>query len=173
MPAAKTPDGMASGPFRPHHCRPHGCLCRPFSGSWRLNGHAGQRQPYSNRAVREACKKHGGFISARSAVPPQNFGALDAIRHVEVLEYPEVGWKLSGRLRSKTSLPLSLSMTKETISSIWINSDPAAGRAVLPVSARLSPNQEARQYGQPVPCCLSAGSCSQHFRQRRYHHQPH
>ena len=50
-----------------------------------------------SRAVREACKKHGGFYLGSIGGAAAKL-ALDAIRHVEVLEYPELGmeavWKI-------------------------------------------------------------------------------
>jgi fumarate hydratase class I len=43
-----------------------------------------------SEAVREACKKHGGFYLGSIGGPAARL-AQDCIRHVEVLEYPELG----------------------------------------------------------------------------------
>jgi fumarate hydratase, class I len=50
-----------------------------------------------SRAVREACKSHGGFYLGSIGGPAARL-AQDCIKKVEVLEYPELGmeavWKI-------------------------------------------------------------------------------
>src|ERR1700760_5051382 len=50
-----------------------------------------------SREVTEACKKYGGFYLGSIGGPAARL-ALDCIKHVEVLEYPELGmeavWKI-------------------------------------------------------------------------------
>ena len=50
-----------------------------------------------SKVVRDACQKHGGFYLGSIGGPAARL-AKDCIRHVEVLEYPELGmeavWKI-------------------------------------------------------------------------------
>ena len=50
-----------------------------------------------SKAVRDACQKHGGFYLGSIGGPAARL-AKECIRHVEVLEYPELGmeavWKI-------------------------------------------------------------------------------
>jgi fumarate hydratase class I len=92
---AKTPDGMPSGSFGP-------------TTAGRMDGYVDQFQSFGgsmvmlakgNRsgAVREACKRHGGFYLGSIGGPAARL-AQDCIRKVEVLDYPELGmeavWKI-------------------------------------------------------------------------------
>ncbi len=92
---AKTPVGYASGSFGP-------------TTAGRMDSYVDQFQSFGgsmvmlakgNRSasVREACKAHGGFYLGSIGGPAARL-AQDCIKHVEVLEYPELGmeavWKV-------------------------------------------------------------------------------
>ncbi|MBP2445542.1 fumarate hydratase [Rhizobium leguminosarum] len=92
---AKTPVGYASGSFGP-------------TTAGRMDSYVDQFQSFGgsmvmlakgnrSRAVREACKKHGGFYLGSIGGPAARL-AQDCIRKVEVYEYPELGmeavWKI-------------------------------------------------------------------------------
>lgn len=92
---AKTPVGYASGSFGP-------------TTAGRMDSYVDQFQSFGgsmvmlakgnrSRAVREACKKHGGFYLGSIGGPAARL-AQDCIRKVEVFEYPELGmeavWKI-------------------------------------------------------------------------------
>ncbi|WP_409457210.1 MULTISPECIES: fumarate hydratase [unclassified Rhizobium] len=92
---AKTPAGYASGSFGP-------------TTAGRMDSYVDQLQSFGgsmimlakgnrSRAVREACKTHGGFYLGSIGGPAARL-AQDCIRKVEVLEYPELGmeavWKI-------------------------------------------------------------------------------
>lgn len=92
---AKTPEGFASGSFGP-------------TTAGRMDSYVDQFQSFGGsmvmlakgnrtRAVREACKTHGGFYLGSIGGPAARL-AQDCIRKVEVLEYPELGmeavWKI-------------------------------------------------------------------------------
>ncbi|MHA7968783.1 fumarate hydratase [Rhizobium sp. CAU 1783] len=92
---AKTPAGYASGSFGP-------------TTAGRMDSYVDQFQSFGgsmvmlakgnrSRAVREACKKHGGFYLGSIGGPAARL-AQDCIKKVEVLEYPELGmeavWKI-------------------------------------------------------------------------------
>ncbi len=92
---AKTPAGMASGSFGP-------------TTAGRMDSYVDQFQSFGgsmvmlakgNRSaqVREACARHGGFYLGSIGGPAARL-AQDCIKHVEVLEYPELGmeaiWKV-------------------------------------------------------------------------------
>ncbi|MDQ0453875.1 fumarate hydratase [Rhizobium paknamense] len=92
---AKTPEGFASGSFGP-------------TTAGRMDSYVDQFQSFGgsmvmlakgnrSRAVREACKTHGGFYLGSIGGPAARL-AQDCIRKVEVLEYPELGmeavWKI-------------------------------------------------------------------------------
>ena len=92
---AKTPAGYASGSFGP-------------TTAGRMDSYVDQFQSFGgsmvmlakgNRsaAVREACKAHGGFYLGSIGGPAARL-AKDCIKHVSVLEYPELGmeavWKI-------------------------------------------------------------------------------
>jgi fumarate hydratase, class I len=92
---AKTPAGYASGSFGPTTAGRMDSYVEQFQaagGSFVMLA-KGNR----SRAVTDACKKHGGFYLGSIGGPAARL-ALDCIRHVEVLEYPELGmeavWKI-------------------------------------------------------------------------------
>lgn len=92
---AKTPTGMASGSFGP-------------TTAGRMDSYVDQFQSFGgsmvmlakgnrSRQVREACGRHGGFYLGSIGGPAARL-AQDCIKHVEVVEYPELGmeaiWKI-------------------------------------------------------------------------------
>ena len=92
---AKTPEGMPSGSFGPTtagRMDSYVDLLMEHGGSF-ITLAKGNR----SKQVREACAKHGGFYLG-SIGGPAAILAQDAIKHVEVLEYPELGmeaiWKI-------------------------------------------------------------------------------
>jgi fumarate hydratase class I len=92
---AKTPDGYASGSFGPTtagRMDAYVDLFQSHGGSFVMLA-KGNRSP----AVTAACKKHGGFYLGSIGGPAARL-AKDCIRHVEQLEYPELGmeavWKI-------------------------------------------------------------------------------
>ena len=92
---AKTPEGMPSGSFGPTtagRMDSYVDLLMEHGGSY-ISLAKGNR----SKQVREACAKHGGFYLG-SIGGPAAILAQDAIKHVEVLEYPELGmeaiWKI-------------------------------------------------------------------------------
>lgn len=92
---AKTPDGMASGSFGPTTAgRMDGYveLLMEHGGSF-VTLAKGNRSP----KVRKACEAYGGFYLG-SIGGPAAILAQDSIRHVEVLEYPELGMEAIWRI---------------------------------------------------------------------------
>jgi fumarate hydratase class I len=92
---AKTPEGMPSGSFGPTtagRMDSYVDLFMQHGGSF-VTLAKGNRSPQ----VRNACKTHGGFYLG-SIGGPAAILAQDSIRHVEVLEYAELGmeavWKI-------------------------------------------------------------------------------
>ncbi|MGJ8678099.1 MAG: fumarate hydratase [Akkermansiaceae bacterium] len=92
---AKTPDGYASGSFGPTTAgRMDGYvdLFQAHGGSMVMLAKGNRSQQ-----VTDACKKHGGFYLG-SAGGPAALLALDHIKKIEVLDYPELGmeavWKI-------------------------------------------------------------------------------
>ncbi|WP_342359841.1 fumarate hydratase [Terrarubrum flagellatum] len=92
---AKTPEGYASGSFGP-------------TTAGRMDSYVDQFQSFGgsmvmlakgNRsaAVRDACKRHGGFYLGSIGGPAARL-AQDCIRKVEVLEYPELGMEAIWRI---------------------------------------------------------------------------
>jgi fumarate hydratase, class I len=92
---AKTPEGHASGSFGP-------------TTAGRMDSYVDQFQSFGgsmvmlakgnrSRAVRDACQRHGGFYLGSIGGPAARL-AQDCIRHVEVVEYAELGmeavWKI-------------------------------------------------------------------------------
>ncbi|HUA51867.1 MAG TPA: fumarate hydratase [Candidatus Sulfotelmatobacter sp.] len=92
---AKTPQGYASGSFGPTTAGRMDSYVDTFmaAGGSFVTLAKGNR----SRAVTEACKKHGGFYLGSIGGPAARL-AQDCIKHVEVLEYPELGmeavWKI-------------------------------------------------------------------------------
>ncbi len=92
---AKTPEGYASGSFGPTtagRMDPYVDTFQEAGGSMIMLA-KGNRSP----AVTAACKKYGGFYLGSIGGPAARL-ALDCIKKVEVLEYPELGmeavWKI-------------------------------------------------------------------------------
>jgi fumarate hydratase class I len=92
---AKTPEGFASGSFGP-------------TTAGRMDSYVDQFQSFGgskvmlakgnrSRSVRQACERHGGFYLGSVGGPAARL-ALDCIKSVEVVEYPELGmeaiWKI-------------------------------------------------------------------------------
>ena len=92
---AKKPEGLPSGPFGPTtagRMDSYVDLFQSHGGSMVMLA-KGNR----SRQVTEACDKHGGFYLGSIGGPAARL-AEHSIRHVEVLEYPELGmeaiWKI-------------------------------------------------------------------------------
>ena len=92
---AKTPEGMASGSFGPTTAArmdPYVDLFQKAGGSF-ISLAKGNR----SRQVTQACKDNGGFYLGSIGGPAARL-AQDCIKHVSVLEYPELGmeavWKI-------------------------------------------------------------------------------
>jgi fumarate hydratase class I len=92
---AKTPEGYASGSFGPTTAGRMDSFVHDFQavGGSMVMLAKGNRSP----AVREACRKHGGFYLASIGGSAANL-AEHCIKKVETLEYPELGmeaiWKI-------------------------------------------------------------------------------
>ena len=92
---AKTPEGYASGSFGPTTAGRMDSYVELFQahGGSLISLAKGNR----SRQVTDACKKHGGFYLG-SIGGPAAILAKDNIKHVEVLDYPELGmeavWKI-------------------------------------------------------------------------------
>jgi fumarate hydratase class I len=92
---AKTPEGYASGSFGPTTAGRMDSYVDQFQAA----GGSMVMLAKGNRsaAVRDACKKHGGFYLASIGGSAANL-AEHCIKKVEVLEYPELGmeaiWKI-------------------------------------------------------------------------------
>jgi fumarate hydratase class I len=92
---AKTPAGMPSGSFGPTTAGRMDSYVDTFQaqGGSLVMLAKGNR----SRAVTDACKTHGGFYLGSIGGPAARL-AQDCIKHVEVLEYPELGmeavWKI-------------------------------------------------------------------------------
>ncbi len=85
---AKTPEGMPSGSFGPTTAGRMDGYVDPFmaNGGSLISLAKGNRSP----AVREACKKHGGFYLG-SIGGPAAILAKENIRKVEVIDFSELG----------------------------------------------------------------------------------
>ncbi|MEV6600561.1 fumarate hydratase [Actinoplanes sp. NPDC051346] len=92
---AKTPEGYASGSFGPTTAGRMDAYVEKFQAA----GGSLVMLAKGNRSgqVTEACQSHGGFYLGSIGGPAARL-AQDCIRHVEVLEYPELGmeavWKI-------------------------------------------------------------------------------
>jgi fumarate hydratase class I len=92
---AKTPAGYASGSFGPTTAG----RMDSYVDQFMANGGSLVTLAKGNRSkqVTEACKKHGGFYLGSIGGPAARL-ALDCIKKVEMLEYPELGmeavWKI-------------------------------------------------------------------------------
>ncbi|KIZ40322.1 MULTISPECIES: fumarate hydratase [Rhodopseudomonas] len=92
---AKTPEGYASGAFGPTTAG----RMDSFVDQFQAAGGSMVMVAKGNRAVavREACKKHGGFYLGSIGGAAANL-AENCIRKVEVLEYPELGMEAIWRI---------------------------------------------------------------------------
>ena len=92
---AKTPEGFASGSFGPTTAGRMDSYVDAFmaaGGSFVMVAKGNRSQ-----AVTDACKRHGGFYLGSVGGPAARL-AQDCIRHVEVLEYPELGMEAVWRI---------------------------------------------------------------------------
>jgi fumarate hydratase class I len=92
---AKTPQGYATGSFGPTTAGRMDSYVEQFQagGGSLVMLAKGNR----SRAVREACRRYGGFYLASIGGPGARL-AKDCIRKVEVLEYPELGMEAVWRI---------------------------------------------------------------------------
>ncbi|MEN9301415.1 MAG: hypothetical protein RLZZ254_1196, partial [Actinomycetota bacterium] len=93
---AKTPEGYASGSFGPTTAGRMDAYVADFQaagGSFVMLA-KGNR----SRQVTEACKTYGGFYLGSIGGPAARL-ALDCIKKVEVLEYPELGMEAVWKIR--------------------------------------------------------------------------
>jgi tartrate/fumarate subfamily iron-sulfur-dependent hydro-lyase beta chain len=92
---AKTPEGYASGSFGPTTAGRMDSYVDQFqaAGGSMVMLAKGNRSP----AVREACKRHGGFYLGSIGGSAANL-AENCIRKVEMLEYPELGMEAIWRI---------------------------------------------------------------------------
>ena len=92
---AKTPEGHASGSFGPTTAGRMDAYVERFqaAGGSLVMLAKGNR----SRQVTEACSRHGGFYLGSIGGPAARL-ALDSIRRVEVLEYPELGMEAVWRI---------------------------------------------------------------------------
>jgi fumarate hydratase class I len=92
---AKTPAGYASGSFGPTTAG----RMDSFVDEFQAAGGSLIMLAKGNRSaeVRKACAKHGGFYLGSIGGPAARL-AQDCIRHVEVLEYPELGMEAIWRI---------------------------------------------------------------------------
>ncbi|MGI5246605.1 fumarate hydratase [Dactylosporangium sp. CA-139066] len=92
---AKTPDGYASGSFGPTTAGRMDAYVEKFqaAGGSLVMLAKGNR----SKQVTDACRSHGGFYLGSIGGPAARL-AQDCIKHVEVIEYPELGmeavWKI-------------------------------------------------------------------------------
>ncbi len=93
---AKTPQGYASGAFGPTTAGRMDSFVDDFqaAGGSLISVAKGNR----SSAVREACKKHGGFYLASVGGAAANL-AEHCIKKVEVVEYPELGMEAIWRIQ--------------------------------------------------------------------------
>ncbi|MEJ1974931.1 MAG: fumarate hydratase [Acetobacteraceae bacterium] len=92
---AKTPEGYATGSFGPTTAGRMDSYVEEFqaAGGSMVMLAKGNR----SRAVRDACRAHGGFYLGSVGGPAARL-ALDCIRKVEVLEYAELGMEAVWRI---------------------------------------------------------------------------
>jgi fumarate hydratase class I len=92
---AKTPQGYASGSFGPTTAGRMDSYVDKFQAAG--GSHVMLAKGNRSQQVTEACRNHGGFYLGSIGGPAARL-AQDCIRHVEVLEYPELGmeavWKI-------------------------------------------------------------------------------
>ena len=125
---AKTPEGYASGAFGPTTAGRMDSFVDDFqaAGGSLITVAKGNR----SSAVREACKKHGGFYLASIGGTAANL-AEHCIKKVEVSNIPSSAWKRSGASRLRTSPPSSSSTTRVMTSSRSSTSGDGRSRCAL------------------------------------------
>jgi len=113
---AKTPEGMASGSFGPTTAGRMDSYVRQMqaAGGSMVMLAKGNR----GREVRDACKQYGGFYLGSIGGAAAKL-ALDAIRKVEVLEYPELGMEAVWRIEVENFPAFIIIDDKAMISLIW------------------------------------------------------
>jgi fumarate hydratase class I len=92
---AKTPEGYASGSFGPTTAGRMDAYVDQFQAA----GGSFVMLAKGNRSKRvtDACKSHGGFYLGSIGGPAARL-AKDCIRHVEVIDYPELGMEAVWRI---------------------------------------------------------------------------
>ncbi|MBS2962442.1 fumarate hydratase [Actinocrinis puniceicyclus] len=92
---AKTPEGYASGSFGPTTAG----RMDPYVDQFQAAGGSFVMLAKGNRSrqVTEACEAHGGFYLGSIGGPAARL-AQDCIKHVEVLDYPELGMEAVWRI---------------------------------------------------------------------------
>jgi fumarate hydratase class I len=92
---AKTPEGYASGSFGPTTAGRMDSYVPRFQAAG--GSHVMLAKGNRSAQVTRSCQEHGGFYLGSVGGPAARLAA-DCIRHVEVLEYPELGmeavWKI-------------------------------------------------------------------------------
>jgi fumarate hydratase class I len=92
---AKTPEGYASGSFGPTTAGRMDAYVDQFQAAG--GSHVMLAKGNRSRRVTDACKTHGGFYLGSIGGPAARL-AKDCIRHVEVIDYPDLGmeavWKI-------------------------------------------------------------------------------
>ena len=93
---AKTPEGLPSGSFGPTTAQrmdPYVPVFQALGGSL-ITLAKGNR----DAIVTKACKDHGGFYLGSIGGPAARLGA-DCIKHIEVIDYPELGMEAIYRIK--------------------------------------------------------------------------
>ena len=93
---AKTPEGLPSGSFGPTTAQ----RMDPYIPVFQALGGSLVTLAKGNRSaiVTESCKTHGGFYLGSIGGPAARLGA-DCIKHIEVIDYPELGMEAIYRIR--------------------------------------------------------------------------
>jgi fumarate hydratase class I len=131
---AKTPEGYASGSFGPTTAGRMDSYVEQFqaaAGSLVMLA-KGNR----SRQVSEACAQHGGFYLGSIGGPAARL-ALDNIKHVEVLEYPELGMEAIWKIQVENFPAFIVVDDKGNDFFELVKAEAAATAAIRPV--RLSP----------------------------------
>ncbi|HYN96973.1 MAG TPA: fumarate hydratase [Pilimelia sp.] len=92
---AKTPEGYASGSFGPTTAGRMDAYVAKFQAAG--GSHVMLAKGNRSGAVTESCQQHGGFYLGSIGGPAARL-AQDCIRHVEVLEYAELGMEAVWRI---------------------------------------------------------------------------
>jgi fumarate hydratase class I len=92
---AKTPEGYASGSFGPTTAGRMDSYVERFQAAG--GSHVMLAKGNRSRGVTDACHRHGGFYLGSIGGPAARL-AQDCIRHVAMLEYPELGMEAIWRI---------------------------------------------------------------------------